>query len=161
MVTGVFLLLGSNEGDKNDFLRKAKERITAELGAIISSSSIYATAAWGKTDQSDFLNQVVEIQTSIEPQLLLEKILLIEKEIGRIRKEKWGPRPIDIDILFYSDRILATPALTIPHAGIPHRRFVLVPLLEIAPTLTHPVLNKSIEKLLKECDDILLVTKVE
>ncbi|MFZ6009190.1 MAG: 2-amino-4-hydroxy-6-hydroxymethyldihydropteridine diphosphokinase [Bacteroidota bacterium] len=161
MNNGVFILLGSNQGHTLENLIMAQRAIRTSIGKIIRASSVYKTSAWGKTDQPDFYNQVIEVETSFEPGILLEKVLLIENELGRKRKEKWGPRIIDIDILIYQNRVVDLPALTIPHPGIPLRKFTLAPLAEIAPDLLHPILNKNILTLLKECPDSLPVEKTD
>jgi 2-amino-4-hydroxy-6-hydroxymethyldihydropteridine diphosphokinase len=155
-----FLLLGSNEGDRIRLLTEARERIEILAGAILRTSSIYQTAAWGRTEQAPFLNQVIEIQTEVDPLDLLDRLQKIEVALGRKRKEKWGPRSIDIDILFYGDLVMSTPTLSIPHPGIPDRRFTLVPLTEIAAALIHPSIKKNMLELLDNCDDRLLVEKV-
>lgn len=155
--SGIFLLLGSNEGDRAKHLEQACSAILDRVGSIVSSSKIYRTAAWGKTDQNDFFNQVVEINTVLLPQELLEQVLLIEKLHGRVRGEKWGARIIDIDILLYHDLIIDDENLTVPHPGIAERKFTLVPLNEIAPNLPHPRLRKNISQLLLECSDPLPV----
>ena len=159
MSNGIFLLLGTNVGNRASNLDNARKAI-ADLGKIISLSSTYQTEAWGKTDQPAFYNQAVEISTSFNPSELLEKILSIELELGRKREEKWGPRVIDIDILFYGEIIVRHKDLTIPHPGIPLRRFVLVPLCDIVPKMIHPELRKSIAVLLEECTDPLNVKKI-
>jgi 2-amino-4-hydroxy-6-hydroxymethyldihydropteridine diphosphokinase len=159
MNSDIFLLLGTNLGNRMLNLDLAKQRISA-IGDILASSSVFRSEAWGKTDQPAFYNQVIKIRSFFEPEVLLQKILSIEIEMGRVREEKWGPRIIDIDILFYQDSIINTPTLTVPHPGIPTRRFTLLPLYEIAPLLEHPVLNKNISTLLQECTDILVVEKL-
>jgi 2-amino-4-hydroxy-6-hydroxymethyldihydropteridine diphosphokinase len=135
----------------------ARGHIGDKIGTILESSNIYETAAWGKEDQPDFLNQVVRLTTHLDPQTLIETLLWIEITLGRQRKVKWGERIIDLDILFYENEIVNDENLTIPHPGIPLRRFTLLPLNEIAPQLMHPVLNKTIEQLLSECPDQLEV----
>jgi len=155
-----FLLLGSNLGDRMVNLATARWFIGKNVGQISDSSSIYETGAWGKTDQPDFLNQVIIVNTHLSPQSLMTQLLNIESEMGRERSEKWGERIIDLDILFYDKRIVAQKKLTIPHPGIPTRRFTLCPLQELAPDFIHPVENKTIAQLLNECQDPLLVKKV-
>ncbi len=155
-----FLLLGSNEGDRIALLANARSRIASLGGTIVKKSSIYQTAAWGKTEQAPFLNQVIEIKTALGPMELLKTLQSIEQTIGRVRKEKWGPRTIDIDILLYDNLATSTPELNIPHPGIPHRRFTLAPLAEVAGDLIHPLSKKSINELLEACDDTLTVEKI-
>ena len=157
----VFLLTGGNMGNRKDNLAIAYKHISVLCGHIINSSSVYETAAWGKTDQPSFLNQVLEIQTALTAPQLLKKILDIEKLTGRIRKEKYGPRIIDIDILLFNDEIHNDPLLKIPHPELQNRRFVLEPLAEIAPEIIHPVLKKSIIDLLAICPDKLEVTRIK
>jgi 2-amino-4-hydroxy-6-hydroxymethyldihydropteridine diphosphokinase len=155
-----YLLIGGNDGDRVQYLEEAKKLISHYLGKIIKTSSIYETAAWGKTTQPDFLNQVLLVETILNAPNLMNEILVIEKKMGRIRNEKYSQRIIDIDILFYNNEIWQKPELTIPHPEIPNRRFVLEPMNEIAPQLTHPVLKKNIQQLLKECKDELNVKKI-
>jgi len=160
MNQGIFLLLGSNEGDRARNLAVAAESIEKDAGIILSRSSLYQSAAWGLEQQPDFYNQVLEIASPLSPETLLRKTQEIEHAMGRVRIERWGPRLIDIDLLFYGNQIRNTPALTLPHPGIPERRFTLVPLAEIAPNLVHPVLMKTVATLLKECEDKLRVEVV-
>lgn len=158
--SGVYLLLGTNEGDRLQNLATATAWITEKIGNVLRSSGIYQTEAWGKTDQPVFYNQVIEIQTDLPATVLLSSILSIENQMGRVRKEKWGARIIDIDILFYHDLVVNDASLTIPHPGIPERRFCLVPLNEIAPELIHPVLKINVSSLLESCGDTLEVKAV-
>lgn len=155
----VYLLIGGNLGDKEGNLLQAKQQINALCGAIIKSSSIYETAAWGITEQPDFLNQVILIETLLQPIELLSTLLQIEKTAGRERKEKFGPRVIDIDILFYNNLVVSSPDLEIPHPRIAERRFVLTPLVEIASDFIHPLLKKSLFELLEKTTDHLPVYK--
>jgi len=155
-----YLLIGGNLGDRKENLSKAVELIIAHCGQLTSSSSLYETAAWGITDQPSFLNQALEISTSLNARQLIRKILKIEKMMGRVRKEKLGPRVIDIDILFYEDEIHDLRFLKIPHPELQNRRFVLVPLAEINSGLQHPVLKKTVAELLEECPDNLEVKKI-
>lgn len=153
----VYLLTGGNVGDSLKTLERANGLIQEKVGTIIKSSSVYKTAAWGKTDQDDFLNQVLQTNTTLSPIGLMDILLDIEMELGRKRLEKYGPRIIDLDILFYDDLIINSDRLTIPHPQIQNRRFVLEPLNELEPELVHPLLKKSISKLLEECQDLLEV----
>jgi len=149
----IFLGLGSNEGNSWLFLHQARSLIASEVGCIVRASTIYHTAAWGVKNQNDYLNQVIEIRTQLPPLELLEKILNIEQRLGRKRLIRWGSRTIDIDLLYYGHLCLDTPKLTLPHPHIPERRFVLVPMVEIAPDFVHPVLQKKQSDLLQVCTD--------
>ncbi|HZY38312.1 MAG TPA: 2-amino-4-hydroxy-6-hydroxymethyldihydropteridine diphosphokinase [Mucilaginibacter sp.] len=155
----VLLLLGSNLGDREQFLNKAIEQIGTHIAPVIKASAVYQTQSWGKTDAPDYLNQVVLLQSDLSPRIVLEKILDIERKLGRERGEKWGSRTIDIDILFYGHEIIDEPGLQIPHPELHKRRFALEPLAEIAPNLLHPVLNKKISLLKSELSDDLIVKK--
>lgn len=128
---GVYIGLGTNLGDRHLNLGNAINLIGNQIGKVLKQSSIHETKAWGNTNQPDFLNMVIRIETELTPELLLEKCLSIEKEIGRVREEKWGPRIIDIDILYYNDLIIDNENLKIPHPFINEREFVLKPLTEI------------------------------
>ncbi len=154
-----YLLIGGNLGDREQQLSAARELIGRQCGSIISASSLYQTAAWGNTEQPDFLNQALEIATSLNARQLMRRILKTEKMMGRVRKEKYGPRIIDIDILLFNNEQYQFSFLKIPHPELPNRRFALLPLAEIAPDLLHPVLKKSIRQLLVECPDPLEVRK--
>jgi len=156
----VFLLLGSNLGNREGFLKDAIQHIEEEVAPVIKTSSVYETQSWGKTDLPDYLNQVVLLQTTLPAQQVLQKILAIEIEMGRKREEKWGSRIIDIDILFYGESIIEEPNLIVPHPQLHNRRFTLEPLEELAPEFVHPVLNKNILALKKELKDSLIVKKL-
>jgi 2-amino-4-hydroxy-6-hydroxymethyldihydropteridine diphosphokinase len=157
----VYLLLGSNMGARLQLLNNAIEKISFEIGEIVERSSIYETAAWGKTDQASFLNIAIAVNTVLMPIEVLSKALEIEAQLGRIREEKWGARLIDIDIIFYGNEIVNIPdQLYIPHPEMHNRKFVLEPLVEIAPQLQHPVLKKTVSVLLNELNDQLEVTKI-
>ncbi|MBO9683985.1 MAG: 2-amino-4-hydroxy-6-hydroxymethyldihydropteridine diphosphokinase [Flavisolibacter sp.] len=155
----VYLLTGGNIGNRLAYLLKAKEEIEKRCGSILKESSVYETAAWGKEDQGAFLNQVLKIETELQSEEVLKTILEIEEDLGRKRQLKYGPRIIDIDILFFDDDIINEHALKIPHPQMQNRRFVLVPLNEIAPAKVHPILHKTIAQLLAECPDPLAVNK--
>jgi 2-amino-4-hydroxy-6-hydroxymethyldihydropteridine diphosphokinase len=156
-----YILLGSNLGDSKKYISNAIVAIAKKIGLVQAKSALYQTAAWGKLDQPEFINQVIEVKTKLSPQLLLKYILEIEKMLGRERLEKWGARTIDIDILFYDHQIIKELDLIIPHPFLHVRRFTLMPLSEIAPELIHPVLLKNISQLLNELDDDLSVKKID
>lgn len=157
-----YILLGSNEGDRLFHLSRALELIEQKAGTLVKRSGVYVTVAWGYQDQPDFLNQVVCIETGLSPQQLLKELLAIEQLLGRTRTAtKWRQRIIDLDILFYNTLILKEETLCIPHPFIQDRKFVLVPLLEIAASLVHPVFQKDITTLTLECKDTLEVKRLE
>ena len=147
------LLLGSNSGDRVDYINKAMSFIQKLAGKITLESAFYQTSPWGFTDQPDFLNKVVVVETYSEPLKLLQTFKSIEKELGRINNEKWKQRCIDIDILFYDELIFNSDELIIPHPLLHKRRFTLVPLNEIMPGFTHPLLKKKTNELLNDCED--------
>ena len=154
-----YLLLGGNLGNKKEQLEIALYRIEKNIGQVISKSSIYKTAPWGFSHKEDFLNQAVLVHTLYNPAELLKKIIAIELSMGRVRDQtKWKERIIDIDILFFNHLILGEENLKIPHPFIQERKFALFPLNEIAGNFIHPVYNKTIALLLKECSDKLIVT---
>jgi len=155
----VLLLLGSNLGDRQLFLQRAIAQIETDIAPLVKASAVYETQSWGKTDAPDYLNQVVLLRTDLKPQQVLEKILDIERKLGRKREEKWGSRTIDIDILFYGGEIIDDPGLHIPHPELHKRLFTLEPLDEIVPDLMHPLLNKKISQLKTELSDNLIVKK--
>ncbi|MGC9362295.1 MAG: 2-amino-4-hydroxy-6-hydroxymethyldihydropteridine diphosphokinase [Candidatus Syntrophosphaera sp.] len=143
-----YLCLGSNLNEPREQVRKAAELLRAEGGIHVRrESSLIRTKAYGKKDQPDFYNQVLEIETQYEPHELLHALMDIERRMGRVRKEKWGPRVIDLDILFYGDAVLETDQLILPHPDLHNRGFVLDLLAELSPELTHPVLRKSVSEL--------------
>ena len=155
-----YLLIGGNLGNREENLSKAVDLINEQCGNITKTSSLYETAAWGVTEQPSFLNQALEISTSLNAKQLMRKALAIEKTMGRVRKEKFGPRIIDIDILFYENEVHDLSFLKIPHPELQNRRFALIPLAEVASTLRHPVLKQSISELLAKCPDELNVNKI-
>jgi 2-amino-4-hydroxy-6-hydroxymethyldihydropteridine diphosphokinase len=160
MANNVFLGLGTNLGDREALLNKALELITESAGQVCASSGIYETEPWGFESGNNFLNMVVQVHTDLNPAALLKKLALIENQLGRKRgSRKYVSRTIDIDILLYGDRVIDRTDLKIPHPLIQERRFVLVPLCDLAPDLVHPVLNKTFEVLLKECRDESKVKK--
>jgi 2-amino-4-hydroxy-6-hydroxymethyldihydropteridine diphosphokinase len=155
-----FLLIGGNLGDRFKNLQTAAQLVEEHCGDIISLSSVYETEAWGFTDQPPFLNQVLVLETEMEPEALMRELLSIEKELGRIREHKMGPRHIDIDILLLDDMTWVSASLTIPHPSLHLRRFALIPLNEVAPAQKHPLFHKTIAELLTDCPDTLAVKKI-
>ena len=158
-MNNAYLLIGGNMGDRLDYLQKACAEITCKIGEIMKSSSIYETAPWGNQHQSNFLNQVILVKTALEPIQLLHTILGIEEGMGRIRTIENQPRTIDIDILYFNDITENSIELTIPHPRIFSRKFVLIPMHEMAPDHIDPAHQKSIDQLLNECKDNLEVNK--
>jgi 2-amino-4-hydroxy-6-hydroxymethyldihydropteridine diphosphokinase len=154
-----YLLTGGNLGDRLTHLRKAESLLNDQCGIVLKESSLYETAAWGNTDQPAFLNQALIIETKLNAKQLIRRVLKIEKIMGRIREEKYGPRIIDIDILLFNNDVINISFLKVPHPELQNRRFALLPLNEIAADIIHPVLNKSISELLIECKDELEVKK--
>lgn len=152
-----YLLIGGNLGDRICNLSIAKSLIEKQLGDIVSVSSIYETASWGIIEQPDFLNQVLLIKTKLSPDKIMRSILSIEKKMGRVRSQKNASRIIDIDILFFNDEVIKGKNLTIPHPEIQNRKFVLIPLNEIASDVIHPVFKQSIKNLLEASKDKLEV----
>jgi 2-amino-4-hydroxy-6-hydroxymethyldihydropteridine diphosphokinase len=155
-----YILTGGNMGRREDYLAQAKELLQAQCGIVIAASSLYETAAWGNTDQPAFFNQALALQTELNARQLIRRILKIEKAMGRVRQEKYGPRIIDIDILLFNREKHNYHFLKLPHPEMHNRRFALLPLAEIAPEVIHPVFNKTVATLLEECKDELPVTKI-
>ena len=158
-MNGIYLIIGGNMGERESNLQKCKSLIINALGDIISESAVYETAAWGKTNQPSFLNQVFFLESNLNPHQILATCLAIESQMGRVRHEKWEARKIDIDILLFNDEVIDEEDLSIPHPHMKNRRFVLKPLADIAPNVVHPVYNKTIMELLENCPDTLEVTR--
>ena len=157
-----FIAIGSNMESPAANCRRAMDRLGDSPGmTLLARSSLYRSEPFGKTDQDWFVNAVVRIDTSLSPEELLKTCLSIEQEMGRSRSEKWGPRIIDLDILFYDDLILKLEGLEIPHPGIPERSFVLVPMNEIAPDCIHPQLKKPVKTLLEEIENPQQVKRMD
>jgi len=152
-------LIGGNMGDRMANLAMAIKFIEKQIGNIELKSSIYETAAWGQTNQPDFLNQALLVNTNLQAAELMSTLLSIENLMGRIRTIKLGPRTIDLDIMYFNNEVISTNLITIPHPKLAERKFVLEPLFEIAPNYLHPILNKTNASLLKDCGDSLAVYK--
>jgi 2-amino-4-hydroxy-6-hydroxymethyldihydropteridine diphosphokinase len=149
----VFLSLGGNLGNTQEIFKACYPLIENKVGAILKQSSLYQTAAWGLQDQADFINQVILVETDIFPEAILVAIQAIEKDFGRERKVTWGPRTLDLDILFVDQQNIQTANLQVPHPHIQNRKFILIPMHEIAADYVHPGLKKTIAELLRESKD--------
>jgi 2-amino-4-hydroxy-6-hydroxymethyldihydropteridine diphosphokinase len=147
----VYIALGTNLGDRLANLRAAIESMPPEI-LDLAESHIYETPPWGYEDQPAFLNMVIKAETSLKPEALLKSLKQLEVELGREQNFRWGPRLIDLDILFYDDLVINTPPLVIPHPRLHERAFVLVPLMDVSPDLIHPVFHRSISDLLAGAD---------
>jgi 2-amino-4-hydroxy-6-hydroxymethyldihydropteridine diphosphokinase len=148
----IYLGLGTNLGDRAANLQAAVAGLAKKLN-VTAVSPIYETPPWGITDQPDFLNMCLAAETDLPPNELLALLKTLEKEIGRAPGERWGPRLIDIDLLFYANQIIETEKLTIPHPELPERAFVLRPLVDVAPNFVHPVLGETMAALAAKVDD--------
>jgi 2-amino-4-hydroxy-6-hydroxymethyldihydropteridine diphosphokinase len=150
-----YLCLGGNIGDREKALSHAIQKISEQVGDIQAKSTIYETEAWGVENQQAYLNQCIKVKTDLKATELIDVLLLIEKELGRERtiNQIYEPRTIDIDILFYNNDIINESKLLVPHPRLHLRKFVLIPLEEIASNYLHPLLNKTIFNLLSECED--------
>ena len=149
----IYLHLGSNVGDRKKILNEALTAIDRAIGNIKSKSSVYETEPWGLKDQENFLNLAVFVESKLSLDEVFNLTKSIEQDLGTGKEKKWGPRSLDIDILYYNDDIVNTDKLTIPHANLYQRNFVLIPLMEIAGDLIDPVEGKTIEELYDECHD--------
>lgn len=156
-----YLLLGSNLGERQLIIEKAITLINEKVGPIFIRSNYYETAAWGKSDQPNFINIAIGVKTNLPPLLLLKQILAIEEDLGRVRHEKWGARLIDIDILLYDNEVINVgEELVIPHPEMQNRKFVMEPLTAIAPNIIHPVLKISMHHILQNLTDSLTVKEI-
>jgi len=153
----VFLQLGSNLGERESLLQDAIIAIEGRIGQVVEKSKVYESTPWRVDGQENYLNQIVKVKTELLADDILSTVLDIEKELGRIRLEKWGERLIDIDIIFYNDSIIETAQLCVPHKHMHERMFVLTPMHNIAPEMVHPIYNKTVAELLQICKDTELV----
>ncbi|MBT8234190.1 MAG: 2-amino-4-hydroxy-6-hydroxymethyldihydropteridine diphosphokinase [Saprospiraceae bacterium] len=156
----LILHLGTNQGSRIRNLDLCQLLINQQIGFVESVSSDYETEAWGNTDQPSFINRALLLQCRLSPEEVLKKIHIIESKLGRIRKIKWGPRIIDIDIIFFGQQIIENPNLKIPHTELTNRNFVLIPLMDICPSFIHPILNKTVKDIYKVSKDTLKVEKI-
>ena len=152
-----YLLLGSNLGDRTAHLAAARQQLAATAGMVLVQSGIYETAAWGREDQPAFLNQALAMHTQLAAEALLAACLAAEQAAGRQRLEHWGSRTLDVDILFFGTEIRTSAGLSLPHPRLAERRFALLPLVEIAPALRHPLSGLTVSELLAQCPDPLPV----
>lgn len=153
MAALAFIGIGSNQGDRGENLRRAMERLGGlEDTKVLRASSIYRTEPVGRTDQPEFLNMAAELETSLAPGELMKTLLEIEKGLGRTREERWGPRTVDLDILYYGNQVVKGPDLEIPHPRAHQRAFVLEPLSELAPELVDPISGKTVREMLAGLD---------
>jgi 2-amino-4-hydroxy-6-hydroxymethyldihydropteridine diphosphokinase len=161
-MNSIYILQGSNEGNSQEFLNLSRIEIERQIGKIVQQSSIYESEPWGFEARQWFLNRVLIVESNYAPQDILNKLLAIELEFGRIRAKdgKYHSRTLDLDILFINNEVLNLPELIIPHPQIQNRRFTLLPLAEIASNFIHPILHKSISELLLQCDDKTVVKLV-
>ena len=158
----VFLGLGGNIGNKHINFRKVRKIIEKRFGVIVLTSSIYETPPWGFKSENNFWNQIIVVETDLEPEEMLWRILEIEDQMGRKRgNERFSSRKMDIDILYYDDIYMETKRLIIPHPRIHQRKFVLVPLNEIAPDFKHPLFRLTSMQMLENCKDQSVIKKVE
>lgn len=156
----IYLHLGSNIGDRKLYLQQAIQLISNQIGTILQVSHLYETEAWGKTDQRAFINQTIKIESHLYPLELLKKIQKIEIGLGRQRKEHWGARTMDIDVIFYDDYRIESEELIIPHPRMHLRNFVLIPMLDLQPDFLHPIFRQTIRELYAWCQDDLKVLRV-
>ncbi|MGB0525787.1 MAG: 2-amino-4-hydroxy-6-hydroxymethyldihydropteridine diphosphokinase [Flammeovirgaceae bacterium] len=154
----IYLLLGGNLGNRMRNIQAAIQAISHHIGQVKAVSKVYETAAWGIPNQPAYLNQALQVSSMLPPNELLYAINKIEDDLGRERHERWQARIIDIDILYYSDHVIEGQRLTLPHPHLHHRKFALIPLVDIAPEFVHPILEKNNQELLDLCEDELQVS---
>jgi 2-amino-4-hydroxy-6-hydroxymethyldihydropteridine diphosphokinase len=148
-----YIAIGSNLGDREEYLRSALRGIERVVGNIIALSPVYETEPWGETRQNKYLNAVCLVLTDLQPEQLLYGLQALERWMGKKKLTRWGPRTIDLDIIYYGEKIIVEKDLIIPHPNMYLRNFVLTPLMDIAPDMIHPVLKKTTRSLLSECPD--------
>ena len=159
-----YVLFGSNMGDKNQIFAQACQLINERCGHIVKVSSAYESEPWGFKAKEWFLNQLIIVETELEPEEMMRQLLEIEAELGRVRHpevEGYTSRTVDLDILYYGSRIVLTDSLTIPHPRLHERRFALLPLCELVPQFVHPAFNLTQTELLRRCFDFSEVKKIE
>ncbi len=156
MINKTYLLLGGNQGQRQNIIKKAIDEINKKVGEVSKISKMYESEPWGFISENTFLNCVVEVKSALSPAEILTRTQEIEKKLGRKKKTnklQYCSRNIDIDILFFGNEIIAEENLTIPHPRLHERRFTLLPLADVCPNLKHPILKKKCSELLKECKD--------
>ena len=158
------MLFGSNMGDKNKIFAQACLYINNRCGRVVQVSSAYESEPWGFETEEWFLNRVIMVETELDPEALMQQLLDIEAELGRVRHPEiqgYTSRTADLDILYYGNRIVLTDSLTIPHPRLHQRRFALLPMCEVAPQLVHPAFSFTQTELLRRCHDFSEVRKIE
>lgn len=162
MKNNIFILLGSNLGDRQAILSSARQAIEAQCGKILKLSHLYETAPWGFESDNWFLNQVIEIESVMDATPLLDSLLEIEKNLGRIRTSaQYSSRNIDIDLLYFGDQVINNKQIEVPHPRLHLRKFTLLPLCEIAANFVHPLMQKSQLELLQQVADKSIVKQLD
>ena len=158
-----YVLFGSNMGDKAQIFAQASHYINIRCGRVVKTSAAYESEPWGFEADEWFLNRVIVVETMLPPEILLQELLAIEKDLGRVRHpeiEGYTSRTADLDLLYFGDRVIHSATLTVPHPRLHLRRFALVPLCEVAPDLVHPVLQMTQTELLQQCPDDAVVREI-
>ena len=155
-----YIGIGSNEGDRLNYIKRSISFIRElEDCKVTAVSSLYETSPFGGANQENFFNAVLKISTSFNPKHLFNKLKEIEEKLGRVQLEKWGPRKIDLDILFFNDLIFSDEIITLPHKGIIYRDFVMIPLVEVEPELIHPIFNRKVSEFIIELTSTNIISK--